>query len=162
VPLVAVSSFPRTLGISSARVIAVDGGTGDSSDREETNMRTTQYIGLNGHANEFIQLARLTEIPNPHNKYGSGQGMFKEDLPYKRWVDDRGNFYYEVTQARPWSSGPILFTAIRMNLPEEDFQIFGWWIELNSQNYSPLEHGVPDGWDGVSEYINEADGLYYV
>ena len=80
-------------------------------------MRTTQVIGLNKRAEAFIERNAV----NPDGEY-TGQallGMFGEGAYTCRvfeYHDDRilsPDYFEEYLQIDPWSSGPMLFLALR-------------------------------------------------
>jgi hypothetical protein len=71
-------------------------------------MRTTQYIGLNALALEFV--ATLEKLDIKHFT----TGMFEEEVPLGVWKDTDGTIYKEVVQIEPWSSGPMIFTCVEV------------------------------------------------
>lgn len=83
--------------------------------------RSTQFIGLNKKASEFVET--LIPIVNPENKTF---GMFDEEIPLGSWKDLDGNFYVEVEQCSPWSSGPVILTALKKNNGDK---LFFEWVE---------------------------------
>lgn len=96
--------------------------------------RSTSFIGLTRDAAEWVK--QLIEMPNDHHT----RGMFDEVVPLRTWRDVDGKYYYEVVQADPWASGPLIFTCIKpqegtKTIPEEvyarDFtgnEWFSWVI----------------------------------
>lgn len=78
-------------------------------------MRTTQFIGLNDSAREYVK--NLEELPSDAHTYG----MFDEIIPLKRWKIPENHPLYceheascirEVFQFEIWSSGPMIFTCL--------------------------------------------------
>ena len=69
--------------------------------------RMTQYIGLTGAASLFVQ--KLNKVEDSSN-YTTG--MFEEIVPLGTWKDHEGRLWREVVQDSPWSSGPMIFTAL--------------------------------------------------
>lgn len=85
--------------------------------------RTTQYVGLNKYAQDYVKNAvRVEEYPMTH-------GMFNEVV--------MGNIYHmeppkgpnkeyrlvEVVQIAPWSSGPVILTCLKSVLVKECGQV---------------------------------------
>ena len=68
-------------------------------------MRTTQYIGLNARAVDIVTTFIRLDIS--HSTFG----MFEEEVPLGVWQLDK-RLYIEFVQASPWSSGPMIFTAL--------------------------------------------------
>lgn len=69
--------------------------------------RSTQFIGLTKRAQKFVK--DLKSVPSDKITLG----MFEEEIPLRRWEDDKC-FYQETVQAVPWSSGPMIFTHLEM------------------------------------------------
>lgn len=88
-------------------------------------MRTTQEIGLNNYARNFVRDAIKSE------SYKMTTGMFGEDVYgfVYEIKNKNGNIdiYREVVQDTPWSSGVMIFTClklektIRKNMPDIDW-----------------------------------------
>jgi len=111
-------------------------------------MRSTQYIGLNNMAREWLQeYTRLvkTEIVCPHcggtipngvrqAKSPSGNnimGMCGEQIPLMKYTIQDGNEVYEVEDTVIWSSGPMIFTCLEM-----DGIKFFCWTESELEEYT--------------------------
>ena len=97
--------------------------------------RTTQYIGLNKYAREYVKSALIVE------SYDMTTGMFDETIIGKIYympTPDGPNSAYifkEVVQISPWSSGPMIFTSLEVSLKKDSGQIiemgryFDWMID---------------------------------
>lgn len=87
--------------------------------------RSTQFIGLHYAAEDHIN--GLQEIPSDNVSLG----MFMEPYPLRKWNKVQNGtipFEYvieEVEQAVPWSSGPMIFTCLRVN----GINIFEWKVD---------------------------------
>ncbi len=103
--------------------------------------RSTQYIGLNAEAIAFV--SNLKKVDDPSNKTF---GMFEEDVPLGTWEGPvPGLFYKEELQASPWSSGPMLFTAIRVIKDGVNGSLLYQWREdpfLSKGREFCFEHGT--------------------
>jgi len=101
--------------------------------------RTTQFIGLTYACKE-----RVKDCTIVYEKGWETWGMFNEDIPLAKYVDQDGKLVaIEFVQATAWSSGPMIFTGLL------------------------TAHGpVPENWrEDVSMRELEFDyekGLYYV
>ena len=117
-------------------------------------MRTTQYIGLNDYAEAYLrEHATLLQDEAPT----IGIGMFEEPITGRVWKEvireeqpDRYLLYEEVVQDSPWSSGPMIFTHLKVTLkqgslagvPLADIDsgfYFSWMVDpsLKGQEYDP-------------------------
>lgn len=109
--------------------------------------RTTQYIGLNEYAKNFVRNAIKTEIiPN------MATGMFDEPIEGTRYYmpvpkgPNTSYYFDEEVQAEPWSSGPMIFTCLRGHLVKECGQVidmdenFCWMLDpsLEGQEYDEM------------------------
>lgn len=98
-------------------------------------MRTTQWIGLSPQgilfAKEHTDLGHFTGR--------STSGMFDEPIALADFVDQRGNVLLEVVQAKPWSSGPMIFTCLEATFTDEHGTFgpyrFGEWTEEEINQY---------------------------
>lgn len=117
-------------------------------------MRMTQYIGLNDYAKKLVANAIRVET-NP----AMTEGMFEEKVPGKIYVcsADGANvetIYEEVCQDAPWSSGPMIFTCLKVTLVKKSGQkldmgnVCEWIVDPGVRE----EHGEYD----------EKTGRYYV
>ena len=81
--------------------------------------RQTQYIGLNKFAIELTRTALKVE------EYKMTFGMFQEEVTGRIFHmtppkgPNKALIYKEVVQATPWSSGPMIFTALQQTLVKE-------------------------------------------
>ena len=104
--------------------------------------RSTQYIGLNDYAKEWVKKAVKTDT------YEMTTGMFEEPVLgriYTMPTEKYGNAIVakEVVQASPWSSGMMIFTHLELTLvresgEEEGFDTaFSWMADpsVASQEY---------------------------
>ena len=81
-------------------------------------MRCTQIIGFG--VNNPINLDYL------NGRVYSYDGMFDE-IPLYEYTDNANDeFYREIVQASPWSSGPMLHLAIKRI---SDGELFNYWKE---------------------------------
>jgi len=71
--------------------------------------RSTQFIGLNMAALNFIHDNDLCPISSNNHTFG----MFGEQIPLGVWRDKDGKIWTEFVQDAPWSSGPMIFTALK-------------------------------------------------
>lgn len=70
--------------------------------------RSTQFIGLNCAGQKFItNLISIEDVSN------FTFGMFGEEIPLGVWRDKEGKIWTEFVQDTPWSSGPMIFTALK-------------------------------------------------
>ena len=113
--------------------------------------RSTQYIGLNNYALEFIKGAiKKKEIQ-------IAVGMFDEPIiGYIYYMTpakpNKEIFYTEVVQDMPWSSGPMVFTCLEQTLVKECGQrlidteclFFKWMIDPNLAQEN-LEYDIRTG-----------------
>jgi len=104
----------------------------------EEDMRTTQYVGLNKYAHDWLE-GRVIETFDKN----LCRGMFNEQVQgtiYHVQAENPINLMYiaeEVVQDMPWSSGPMIFTALRVKLLKknghevtmEDW--FRWMLDPN-------------------------------
>jgi hypothetical protein len=85
--------------------------------------RTTQYIGLNNWALKLVKDSIKQET------YKMTTGMFDEPVygSVYHMVPPKGPNkalkYIEVVQDTPWSSGPMVFTALKQVLVKESGQV---------------------------------------
>jgi len=85
--------------------------------------RSTQYIGLNNLARDYVKNALSVE------KYEMTEGMFDEKIMgriYHMSVPEGPNKEYifkEVVQFTAWSSGPMIFTHLQCTLIKEIGQV---------------------------------------
>ncbi len=117
-------------------------------------MRTTQFIGLTKRAQEFLAKNCIL-VENSEN---ITTGMFDEPIPLGTWQHRKTEkIYYEVVQAEPWSSGPMIFTALRkgdkdfLGFEEGNFLdncmnnnsklLFTWREDKNVKNEIDFENG---------------------
>jgi len=111
-------------------------------------MRTTQYIGLNKFATDYLSKAISTE------QYEMTEGMFGEPVT--------GTIYHmpppkgpnkalvckEVVQATPWSSGMMIFTHIEATLVKGSGQELNhgtWFSWISDPSVSDMEYDVETG-----------------
>jgi len=81
-------------------------------------MRTTQFIGLTKRAQDYVHGLKLLESDT------QTLGMFEEEIDLRRWQisgdfkDDRfpDRCIREIVQATPWSSGPMIFNCLEVDL----------------------------------------------
>ena len=111
-------------------------------------MRTTQYIGLNQDALDFVEKNKIEEP----EAILLCQGMFDEDVPGRQWRlkppkgPNAAFIAKEVMQITPWSSGPMIFTSLEMILVKEEGDKVGmgtafdwvWNPELEGE-YDPVK-----------------------
>lgn len=94
--------------------------------------RATQYIGLTSDAENWVSHALS------HRMYTMTDGMFGEGIPgriFEMPLPPGPNIKYtaiEVVQAAPWSSGPMIFTHLKVVLTKECGQ--------------EQEHGIAFSW----------------
>lgn len=102
--------------------------------------RSTQYIGLNDYAMDFLD--KLAKSGAKFEHVEICKGMFDEAVYGAKYTYDcRGGFanaqaiYTEELQASPWSSGPMIFTCLRYQLVKRAGQtldmgrIFCWMLD---------------------------------
>lgn len=70
--------------------------------------RSTQYIGLNKKALDYIERNKL--VPLEH--MDCVQGMFDEDIPLKSYTHPDKGIVREVVQCTCWSCGMMIFTCL--------------------------------------------------
>ena len=78
--------------------------------------RSTQFIGLTANAQMYVQdLEEIDSITHSH-------GIAGEELPLRQWKApkevthvDYPTFITEIVQEVPWSSGPMIFTCLRLD-----------------------------------------------
>jgi hypothetical protein len=87
--------------------------------------RCTQFVGLTCKAQKFVET--LTYLGSPNRTFG----MFEELIPLQQFVDDKGTIYEEFEQAAPWSSGPMIFTALRIKNDQGWTIVHGWTQDRN-------------------------------
>ena len=75
---------------------------------------STQYIGLNAKAMNFIKQNNLSPRYPNDNHSGDNIGMFDEDILFSSYNSPNGDIYDEILQCSPWSSGPMLFTQLQL------------------------------------------------
>jgi len=113
-------------------------------------MRTTQYVGLNQYALNYVKGAVRTET------YNMTEGMFMEPVVgtiYHMPVPNGPNKAYilkEVVQCAPWSSGPVIFTCLEATLVKESGQKLDWgkmfkWIRDPSLGEEHKEYDKETG-----------------
>ena len=111
-------------------------------------MRTTQYIGLTKRAQDFV--ADLQPIAGSKN---NTLGMFQEEVPLGEWVGELPDFVLhtcgikecktftgvklpvkvkEIEQASPWSSGPMIFTCLEVEIVGGQKEKAFEWVEDRS------------------------------
>ena len=106
--------------------------------------RTTQYIGLNQRAIEYLKNNSAEELI----EYIGDTGMFGEPLFYKVYdirincdfLKDKPNIFVthkEVTQTVPWGGGPMYFTCLKNMLNGETV---GEWTESEIDKIARLNH----------------------
>jgi hypothetical protein len=85
--------------------------------------RSTQYIGLNNLARNYVKSALSVE------KYEMTEGMFDEKImghiyhmPVPKWPN-KEYIFKEVVQFTAWSSGPMIFTHLQCTLVKEIGQV---------------------------------------
>ena len=102
-------------------------------------MRCTQYIGLNKHAQDFVE--HLVKIETNDN---FTYGMFNEKIPLSVWYNPTHNVsYLEVAQVVPWNGGPMIFTCLEDQYGE---RLFRW-----KENEKARGH----------EYLHQ-EGIYWI
>lgn len=77
--------------------------------KEEAVSRSTQLAGLSPKAQTLVQKPGV-------EKLSSGEtfdGMFEETYPLHKYTMPDGTVYFEKIQAEPWSSGPVIFLALK-------------------------------------------------
>ena len=67
--------------------------------------RSTHFVGLTDDAEKFVNNIKKLNIKNETH------GMFLESIPLGVWID-QFSIYKEIVVAEPWSSGPMIFTAL--------------------------------------------------
>jgi hypothetical protein len=85
--------------------------------------RSTQYIGLNADALAYVSTLERIDSDN-HTT-----GMFDERIPLGKWrLGTTEVCVLEKVQAEPWSSGPVIFTALKLerNGFVNDAWMFPW------------------------------------
>lgn len=101
-------------------------------------MRTTQFIGHTDEVLNFLKTCTKTK------KINTAFGMFGEPVAdLYEYIDATGQMWEEFLQFCPWSSGPMLFLAIRN---KQTKKIKGW-------KPSHTAH---------CEFIDSAKGTFYV
>ncbi len=92
-------------------------------------MRQTQWVGLTSDAAKYVKDA--TPIPSDNKTFG----MFYEELPLCKW-EKNGYLLVEEVQFSPWSSGPMIFTHLKVflikNADQEPVKIgyfFSWVVD---------------------------------
>ena len=90
-------------------------------------MRTTQFVGLTSDADNWLkenvritkrrcscpdcQHEHITEVVE--EEYDITYGMCEDSFPLNKYQLKSGEWVYEYVQADPWSSGPVIFLALR-------------------------------------------------
>ena len=94
--------------------------------------RSTQFIGLTQEAEDFVK--GLKSLPSDNKTFG----MFGEDIPLRRWElhpklkgmntsEEYIQCIREIQQEAPWSSGPMIFTCLEVDLSNGFiYKIFEW------------------------------------
>lgn len=101
---------------------------------EDLMSRSTQFIGHTSEVRHFL----VSCIGN--KKIGEVTGMFSEHIhDLYEYIDPHGNTWKEFEQVCPWSSGPMIFLAIRN---KETGEIMGWKEE-------PRDHETVDYTNGI-------------
>lgn len=79
--------------------------------------RSTQFIGLNSQAKEYVQDLEKIETDN------YTLGMFDEEVKLGKWKAPKEishveypTFLMESVQQAPWSSGPMIFTCLNIHI----------------------------------------------
>lgn len=109
--------------------------------------RSTQYIGLNQYALNFVKGAKLVET------FELTEGMFGEPvlgsvyhMPPPAGPNDE-YILKEVVQDVPWSSGPMIFTHLEATLVKKSGQriklgpYFSWMVDPSIKDEYDLETG---------------------
>jgi hypothetical protein len=109
--------------------------------------RSTQYIGLNKYAKEFVKQAIKVE------QYEMTTGICDEpvygNIYYFPVPEGPNKSYYfkETVQCTPWSSGPMIFTNLTMYLEKESGQVyesknyFNWMLDPTVENEFDYDTG---------------------
>lgn len=90
--------------------------------------RSTSFIGLNPRSEEFIK--RLNLKPKPTENEVTG--MFDETVwTINEYVEDKIGYplYIDYVQCEVWSSGPVIFLAIKDRLTNEPVKETLWTDE---------------------------------
>ena len=116
-------------------------------------MRTTQYIGLSNAAREWLDehaakeevrtrrinqrngvsyLSKIEQIERAGESKFKATGMFDENVPLESYVLKDGRVVHERVQAEPWSSGPMIYTALAW--PN------GQWVKKSLWDESEIEN----------------------
>jgi hypothetical protein len=110
--------------------------------------RSTQYIGLNKYAKDWLeQQGIIEEFP----RYLC-DGMFNEEIygkVYHVTPPEGPNVMYvcaEVVQDIPWSSGPMIFTYLKVDLVKMEQKVpmgdwFQWMVDPGVTNEVDYERG---------------------
>lgn len=107
--------------------------------------RSTQYIGLNAYAKMWVANAIRTE------EYEMTTGMFDEPVKGRIFHlpppkgPNKALIAKEVVQAKPWSSGPMIFTHLKVVLVKESGQeldcgfYYSWMVDplVADQEFEP-------------------------
>lgn len=102
-----------------------------------TMSRTTQFIGLNYAAKEF-----MNDPNNPIEELVSEKsttGMFGENIPLKTFLKN-GIKYQEIVCADPWSSGPMIFTCLKNTKTGEN--LFEWISDYTTRGEFDSKKGT--------------------
>ncbi len=85
-------------------------------------MRTTQFIGLNGNAFDWLDKNCIIQESLPIDLEPI-YGMFEEEVHIlKQYTTNENRFVEEYVQAEPWSSGPCIFLALRYSDTKEPIE----------------------------------------
>jgi hypothetical protein len=98
--------------------------------------RETQFVGLSQCSKEFICENRLIQVApeclSEEDKQNFTTGMFGEEILLGVFEkSDTHEKYFEVLQCEPWSSGPVIFTYLK--LPNGTF--IGTWSDEEINTY---------------------------
>lgn len=109
--------------------------------------RSTKFIGLTDKATLFVKDFKM--LPSTQD----AEGLDGERFPLRRWVGNDGLIeYWEVVQAAPWSSGPMIFTHLAMyypvNMADGEF-ILSWVLDptlTKRQSYTEYDQREGTYW----------------
>ena len=83
--------------------------------------RSTTFVGLTKKAKEYTN--KLLSVPSKNVSYG----MFDEEIPLMSWLDG-DVLVEEVEQCVPWSSGPMIFTHLKVSTYEGGYGFIHSWV----------------------------------
>lgn len=107
--------------------------------------RSTQYIGLNDKAEDFLDKNFELTLPEDDNVV---IGLCDEVIQLTSYVSKNQNYLSarEVVQTIPWSSGPMIFTHIEVELLDKTKVLWYSWEVNESLSETNQEVDYENGW----------------